>query len=45
MNEYQLSKMGIESPDELVGKTIKIATYETGSSGSFAIGKKVISVE
>jgi hypothetical protein len=45
MNESTLYVLGVRSPDELVGKSVAIQTFKTGSTGAFAVGKEIISVE
>lgn len=44
-NQYVISDVGITNPDELIGATIYVETYETGSTGAFAVGKRICGIE
>lgn len=40
-NQYVISDAGITDPQDLVDMTIFVHTYETGSTGNMAIGKRL----
>lgn len=40
-NQYVVSDAGIKDPDDLINGTVHIETYETGSAGGFAVGKRI----
>jgi len=42
--QYVISDAGVESPDKLIDAVIHVDTYETGSTGQFAVGKRITKV-
>ena len=43
-NQYQLGELGYTSTDGLLNQLIELECYDTGSSGEFAIGLRIVSV-